>query len=142
MYESKTKTTKIVATSRAAVKIKDNYYTIEYSEERTVPDVEDVDLSQERRILWDEVNAVVDDQIASIVETFKSWWLPLYFIVTIVYYHNVTIVNTISCGKENWIFAVVKTCWVMPGLNGPECITQLQQVIKARKMYRHYIWRA
>ena len=72
MYESKTKTTKIVATSRAAVKIKDNYYTIEYSEERTVPDVEDVDLSQERRILWDEVNAVVDDQIASIVETFKS----------------------------------------------------------------------
>ena len=71
MYESKAKTTKIVATSRAAVKIKDNYYTIEYSEERSVPDIEDVDLSQERKILWDEVNTVVDDQIASIVETFK-----------------------------------------------------------------------
>ena len=72
MYESKAKTTKIVATSRAAIKIKESYYTVEYSEERTVPDVEDVDLAQERKILWDEVNAVVDDQCASIIETFKS----------------------------------------------------------------------
>lgn len=72
MYESKATTTKIVATSRAAIKIKDSYYTVEYSEERTVPDVEDVDLAQERKILWDEVNAVVDDQCASIIETFKS----------------------------------------------------------------------
>lgn len=72
MYESKAKTTKIVATSRAAIKIKESYYTVEYSEERTVPDVEDIDLAQERKILWDEVNAVVDDQCASIIETFKS----------------------------------------------------------------------
>ena len=72
MYESKAKTTKIVATSRAAIKIKDSYYTVEYSEERSIPDVEDIDLSQERKILWDEVNAVVDDQCASIIETFKS----------------------------------------------------------------------
>ena len=71
MYESKAKTTKIVATSRAAIKIKDSYYTVEYSEERSIPDIEDVDLAQERKILWDEVNAVVDDQCASIIETFK-----------------------------------------------------------------------
>lgn len=72
MYESKAKTTRIVATSRASIKVRDNFYTVEYSEERTVPDVEDVDLAQERKILWDEVNAVVDDQCASIIETFKS----------------------------------------------------------------------
>lgn len=71
MYESKAKTTKIVATSRASIKIKENFYTIEYSEERSIPDIEDVDLEAEKKILWDSANATVDDQIQSIVETFR-----------------------------------------------------------------------
>ena len=71
MYESKAKTTRIVATSRASIKIKENFYTIEYSEERSVPDVEDVDIEAEKKILWDSANATVDDQIQSIVETFR-----------------------------------------------------------------------
>lgn len=70
-YVSKAKTTKIVATSRAAVKIRDNYYTVEYSEERSIPDIEDIDLDAERKALWDDANAIVDEQCASIIETFK-----------------------------------------------------------------------
>ena len=72
MYESKAMVLTIKATSRAAIKVKDNFYTVEYSEERSVPDTDDVDISQERKILWDEVNAVVDDQCASIIETFTT----------------------------------------------------------------------
>lgn len=71
MYESKAKTTKISATSRAAVKIRDNYYTIEATEERSIPDVEGVDVSTEWTMLWDSVNAIVDGQIEQIVKTFK-----------------------------------------------------------------------
>lgn len=71
MYESKAKTTEITATSRASIKVRDNFYTVEFSETRSIPDTDDVDLNQERNILWDEVNATVDSQCASIIETFK-----------------------------------------------------------------------
>lgn len=71
MYESKAKVTKITATSRIAIKIKDNYYTTEYSEERTIPDVEDVDIDAERKILFDDVNAIVDSQCEEIIKTFR-----------------------------------------------------------------------
>lgn len=70
-YASKAIITTIKATSRAAVKIRDNFYTIEYTEERTIPDVEDIDIIAERKCLWDEVNTVVDGQIEDIVKTFK-----------------------------------------------------------------------
>ena len=70
-YASKAIITNIKATSRAAIKIKDSYYTIEYTEERTIPDVEDIDIIAERKCLWDEVNTVVDGQIEDIVKTFK-----------------------------------------------------------------------
>lgn len=69
-YESKAITTKISATSRCAVKVRDNYYTIEFTEERAV-DVLDINLDKERALLWDDVNAVVDDQINQILNTFK-----------------------------------------------------------------------
>lgn len=68
---SKAKVVSIKATSRAAVKIRDNYYTIEYTEERTIPDIEDIDMDEERTILWTDVNATVDNQIEEIVKTFK-----------------------------------------------------------------------
>ena len=56
-YTSKAITTQIRATSRASVKVRDNYYTVEYSEERTIPDI---DLEKERELLWDKVNSEVD----------------------------------------------------------------------------------
>lgn len=72
MYNSKAKTTKITFTSRSAVKIRDNYYTVEASEERSIPaELDDVDVSNEWSILCDAVNAVVDAQIEQIVKTFK-----------------------------------------------------------------------
>ena len=59
-YEQKAITTQIKATSRVSVKIRDNFYTLEYTEERTIPDVEGVDLEKERKLLWDKVNSEVD----------------------------------------------------------------------------------
>jgi len=67
-YEQKAITTQIRATSRASVKIGNDFYTVEYSEERTVPDVEGVNLEKERRILWDCVNDEVDAQIDTIIK--------------------------------------------------------------------------
>jgi len=71
MNESKAKVVSIKATSRSAVKIRDNYYTVEYTEERTIPDVDDIDLDAERTFLWNDVNNIVDNQIEEIVKTFK-----------------------------------------------------------------------
>ena len=69
-YTNKAITTQIRATSRASVKVRDNYYTVEYSEERTIPDVEGVNLEEEKKLLWDAVNTEVDNQIEEIVKTF------------------------------------------------------------------------
>ena len=71
-YEVKAKTTKINAVSRVAIKIKDNYYTVEYSEERTIPDADGVILKEERAALFDAVNAVVDAQAEDIVRSFSK----------------------------------------------------------------------
>ena len=72
MYESKATVTKITATSRVAIKIHDNYYTVEYSEERSIPDVEGIDIQAERQILFDDVNAIVDAQADDIIQTFQK----------------------------------------------------------------------
>ena len=71
-YISKAKVNVIRATSRASVKIRDNYFTVEYSEERTLPDDSSVDIEKERAILWDIVNAECDTQILDIKESFAS----------------------------------------------------------------------
>jgi len=71
MYESKAKTTKITATSRSSIKIRDNFYTIEASEERTI--LEDgADIGAEWNMLFDSVNAIIDSQIEDIVKTFAK----------------------------------------------------------------------
>ena len=70
-YVSKAKVNSIKATSRASVKIKDSYYTVEYTEERIIPDVEGVDLEAELKLLWDEANYQCDDQIEQIIKQFK-----------------------------------------------------------------------
>ena len=72
MYESKAIVTNIKATSRVAIKIKDNYYTVEFTEERTIPDVENVDVEMERSLLFDSVNKVVDEQAEEIVKVFSK----------------------------------------------------------------------
>lgn len=71
-YESKAVVTKISATSRIAIKVRDNFYTVEYSEERTIPDIEEIDVEKERIALFDDVNAVVDEQADDILKTFQK----------------------------------------------------------------------
>lgn len=71
MYESLAKTTKISATSRTSIKIRDNFYTIEASEEREILS-EEADIEQEWNLLFDSVNAIVDNQANQIVETFTK----------------------------------------------------------------------
>lgn len=71
-YEALGKTTLIRATSRASVKIRDNFYTVEWSEEVSIPDVPEVQIEKEREALWDTCNAEVDKQIMEIVKAFKK----------------------------------------------------------------------
>ena len=70
-YVSQAKTSKIQATSRISLKIRDTFYTVEYSEERVIPDIEGVDLEKERELLWDCVNAEVDAQAKDIENSYK-----------------------------------------------------------------------
>lgn len=71
-YTPKAVVSEISAISRVAVKIKDNFYTVEYSEKRTVPDVEGVDMDAERTALFDAVNGVVDAQVEDIIKSFAK----------------------------------------------------------------------
>lgn len=71
-YKSKAKISSIRATSRASVKVKDNYYTVEYTEERLIPDSEDIDMDLERKILWDTVNTECDNQIEDILTMYTK----------------------------------------------------------------------
>ena len=69
-YESKSVTTTIRCTSRASVKIGDSFYTLEYCEERSIP--EGADVEQERKILWDVVNNECDNQIQDVLKVYKK----------------------------------------------------------------------
>ena len=71
-YESKAITTTIKASSKTTIKIRDNFYSVEYTEERSIPDVEGINLEQERIMLFDDVNAIVDAQAEDIVKTFRK----------------------------------------------------------------------
>jgi hypothetical protein len=72
-YQVQAETSVIKFTSRCAIKVKDNYYTIEASEERNVfPDMEGIDMSKEWQALCDTVNAIVDNQCEEIMQTFKK----------------------------------------------------------------------
>ncbi len=68
-YVSKAKTTKISATSRVALKIKDNYYTLEAIEERSIEPDDSVDIEKEWLLLFESVNTIVDEQAQ---DTIKS----------------------------------------------------------------------
>lgn len=71
-YEIKAITKTIKATSRASVKVGESYYTVEYSEERIIPDIEGVNIEKERQFLWEDTNAECDNQIEDILKTFKK----------------------------------------------------------------------
>lgn len=64
------KTTIIKATSRASIKVGDSFYTIEYGEERSVEDNDN--LESERADLWETCNGEVDRQIEEIMQMFKD----------------------------------------------------------------------
>ena len=70
-YTSKAVVTKISATSRVSIKVRENFYTVEYTEERAIPDVDGIDIEAERRLLFDAVNGVVDAQADDILRTFQ-----------------------------------------------------------------------
>ena len=67
-YESKAVTTSIRITSRASVKIGDNFYTVEFCEERSIP--EDANVTEERKLLWDTANNECDTQIQEILDAY------------------------------------------------------------------------
>ena len=71
-FESKAIITKISATSRASIKMGERYFTVEYSEERAIPNFEDTDIEQERKALWNDVNNECDGQIEEIYKTFSN----------------------------------------------------------------------
>jgi len=62
-------TTAIRITSRASIKVKDSFYTIEYCEERSIP--EGADLEEERADLWGVCNTEVDNQLEDIIRMSK-----------------------------------------------------------------------
>ena len=71
-YESQATTVSIRFTSRASVKIGDNFFTVEACEERAIPELPTVNIEQERKLLWDCVNAECDDQISDIIKVYGT----------------------------------------------------------------------
>jgi len=71
VYESKLATTSIRCTSKATIKIRDNFYSVEMSEERVCPEgTNGVDWSAEKKFLWDDVNDQIDKQVEDIYKYF------------------------------------------------------------------------
>lgn len=68
-YVSKAKPTMIHFISRASVKVQDNFYTVEYGEDRQV-DYDSIDIDKERQLLIDDCNYQVDKQVEEILKTF------------------------------------------------------------------------
>lgn len=64
------KVTSIRATSRASVKINDSFYTVEWCEERSVDETDNIE--EEREKLWETCNNEVDTQIEDILKSFSK----------------------------------------------------------------------
>lgn len=69
-YESKAVTTSMRITSRASVKVGESFYTVEYCEERLIP--QDADVNKERELLWQVCNEECDKQIEDILKVYKK----------------------------------------------------------------------
>lgn len=78
MYQPQAKVLTIKATSKVTLNLsgnrgKNNFYSVEYTEERAVPDcLTDEEMNEERKALWDTVNDIVDTQAQEIVKTFSE----------------------------------------------------------------------
>lgn len=70
-YEQKAKTKEIHATSRVSLKIGDTFYTLEYSESRLIPDIEDINIDIEKQLLWKDVNNEVDNQAEELTKSLQ-----------------------------------------------------------------------
>ena len=62
------RTTRIQATQRMSVKIRDNYYTVEFLEEREVPNNPNIDLEKEKALLFESVQNTIYAQVQEIVD--------------------------------------------------------------------------
>lgn len=60
-------TTKICASSKVSVNRDGTYYTVEYTEERSINQMDN--LQSERQQLWQDVNAEVDNQVMDIIKS-------------------------------------------------------------------------
>lgn len=67
-YTSKAVINSIQATSRISLKVGETFYTLEYTEQRMIPDVAGVDIEKERQMLWDTVNIEVDKQAEDVYQ--------------------------------------------------------------------------
>ena len=67
-YTSKAVTNSIQATSRISLKVGETFYTLEYTEQRMIPDIDGVDIEKEREMLWDTVNIEVDKQAEDVYQ--------------------------------------------------------------------------
>ena len=64
------KTVSITASSKMSIQIQSNFYTMEYSETRSI-DAKD-NLEVERQKLWDAVNTEVDEQVQDVLEMWNK----------------------------------------------------------------------
>lgn len=74
-YESKALPKIFGGVSRASVKIKDSFYTFEASLQKEFPagtDMSEVEMDQEWKLLYDELNALVDEQIDDVEKTYAA----------------------------------------------------------------------
>lgn len=67
-YVSKAIPVEITASSRVSVKIKETYYTFEYSEKRSIENYDRVDMDQEREDLWNTCHGEVDKQVKELLD--------------------------------------------------------------------------
>lgn len=71
-YERKAITTQIQATYRISTKIHDNFHTVEYTEQRQIPDVDGIDIEKEKELLWNDVIVEIENQIDDIVASYNQ----------------------------------------------------------------------
>ena len=64
------KITTVRATSRISTKLKDDFYTFEYCEERQVEDGDDIE--QVREELWTTCHSEVDKQVEEIIDIVRK----------------------------------------------------------------------
>ena len=64
------KVTTIKASSRASIKVGDSFYTVEWCEEHSLDETDDI--TEEREKLWNTCNSEVDNQVEEILKTFSK----------------------------------------------------------------------